>query len=444
MKIVSFNSQNSLRTQWVFLYFLLSSLVSACSTGPKSLPVIMGPTSEHSTQFSVLSHQTDDLELVAVEEKSLRLHFPVHSKQFERPHSPWKIDHALFKGLSSEKNYFLRVSQKHEDGTREIVDQRRFQPLQPNKNTLTFAIASCMDDSLQAVQKTLWHKVKNLKPDLVLMIGDNVYADRGLGYQAETIPQVLWDRHVETRNSVAFFRFDPLIPVLSIWDDHDYGVDNGDRTYSHKEQSLKTFKAFFPQTIISSGMKKGPGLSYSFLALGHRFIFLDNRFFRDPGSNPKGSHWGRRQEKWLESLLKQRTIPTYLIQGDQFIGNYHTFESLQRQHPEAFNRLRQLLIASRSPVVLISGDRHRSEVSRFSKNVFGYETFEITSSPIHAKTFPGHWKQYPNPDQLAGYEESSNFVLISSKAEKNKLNLNVKAYSEAIEPEFQLDLQVKR
>ena len=50
-------------------------------------------------------------------------------------------------------------------------------------------------------------------------------------------------------------------------------------------------------------------------------------------TNKKGTHWGYQQEKWLTRELSRNNKPAWLIQGDQFFGAYHRFESYEKRPP---------------------------------------------------------------------------------------------------------------
>ncbi len=441
MRHLRYQSLDFLKSSQVFIVSLFMTF--GCSSIPKKLPIIQGATDQNTTQVGILLPKDQKVNLLLIEKQYLRLHIPVRIRTSSRKNSSWKVIQAAFKGLSSQKEYLLKVTETI-DNEEKILDQRDLKTLPTQKSEVRFVLASCMDDSYAEDQIKMWRKVNSLKPDLILMAGDNVYADHTIGYKGPASSDTVWNRYVETRNLLEIFKFKKLIPILATWDDHDYGANDSNKNYPFKYDSLKTFSGFFPQKIISSSFRKGPGVSFVYKAFSHRFIFLDNRFFRSPKNDVDGTHWGTRQEKWLFSLLKEKPIPTYLIQGDQFFGAYHLFESLEREHPKSLERLQKAIQSSKSLVVFLSGDRHRTEITQIDKQYFGFQTYEITSSPIHAKTFPGGWEKFPNPRQIAGYEDGHSFVLIKSVASKKRIHLQVEAYNEKQEKVFERMLEVSR
>ena len=84
-----------------------------------------------------------------------------------------------------------------------------------------------------------WQLLIDQRPDLQLIIGDNVYAD-------STDYNHLWDSHVLERvNNRPFAEAVRLIPTYAVWDDHDYGPNNSDGTAKGKEHSLRAFNEVF-------------------------------------------------------------------------------------------------------------------------------------------------------------------------------------------------------
>jgi phosphodiesterase/alkaline phosphatase D-like protein len=270
----------------------------------------------------------------------------------------------------------------------------------------------------------------NKKPELLFMIGDNVYPDKGLGYNKATPPETLWSRYVETRNTLEIYFAQELIPIIATWDDHDYGINDGDRKYPYKEESKKTFFSFFAQEQSEGTTYESSGLGVASLlkGFGFQFYLMDDRYFRSaPQEANTETHWGIEQENWLNSHLKQDKSPAWILNGDQFFGAYHKFESYEGRHPENFKKLLGQWKNLKTPLVLLSGDRHLAELMAISKKEFGQNTFEITSSAIHAKTFPDAWKDSPNPRQMAGASGFFNYAVIEATS-KPKFSFDVTAY----------------
>lgn len=406
------------------IFMTLLWLVIAAS-GYGKIPILQGPTSPTQTQVAVLVKNDEILSFTLRSINTNKIYFPsyVHSYTFKESNS--KIIHAIFYDLEAGQSYQFKV----QNDRAEVVDTRRLKTWK-NKDFVDFSVASCMDDSYHELPKTIWQELASLKPDVLFLIGDNVYADR---HNEMPLPNGsndldLWQRYVETRNNLSLFYLDELIPIIAVWDDHDYGLNNGDSSYKFKNHSYQTFRAFFPQHPIDGLYELGPGISASLQINGQKFIFLDNRYFRQNKSGTRnGVHFGAIQDAWLLSQLSDDK-PTWLISGDQFFGGYHHFESFEGNFFQDFQSFISKLRSAASKVAFISGDRHLFELMEIEPSLLGYKSYEITSSGIHAKVYPSSWEREPNPRQLVGFANINNFALIRSKPLPD-WEINVKAFA---------------
>mgnify|MGYP006186197229 FL=1 len=78
---------------------------------------------------------------------------------------------------------------------------------------------SCNDQSLSQI---FWKNIQAYKPEVFLQIGDNVYAkDKSLGS--------LKDAYNDLKNNIYYQNFSSNTNILGIWDDHDYGKNDGSK-----------------------------------------------------------------------------------------------------------------------------------------------------------------------------------------------------------------------
>ena len=155
---------------------------------------------------------------------------------------------------------------------------------------------------------------------------------------------------------------------------------------------------------------------------------MDSRSFRSDARDGKtGTHWGEAQENWLFERLGGSSVPAWLINGDQYFGAYHKFESFEGNHPAAFRRFKERLKAAHAPVVLVSGDRHLAELMRIAPEEFGYETYEITTSAIHATLFPSLYEPEKNTRLVKGRADIHNYAIVDTEAAGNGRALSVDA-----------------
>lgn len=378
--------------------------------------ILQGPTTAKDARFAVLHGNQENLGACVGNTTSTCAYQPTEVIHKARPESDWTVTQFIFRGLNSKEALKLRI-----DNGKGVEDFRDFKLLAPEK-TLKFAVVSCMDDTFSEIQGPMWKSVLGKKPDVFFFIGDNVYGDKHLPPKEAATPTVLWHRYVDTRQTLEVFRSKNLIPTFAVWDDHDFGLNDGNGTYKYKNESRDIFLSFFPMQE-GFGLKRGPGVSSAITLAGQDFIFLDDRYFRS-----KETHWGNEQKEWLFKRLRENRNPVWLINGDQFFGGYHTFESFEGNHPVEFKAFRNRLRDIHKPLNFISGDRHLAEVMKIEPGQIGRETYELTSSGIHAKVFPDAFERHKNPRQVAGVAGEYNYMIVDSAVLNGELKVNLTAY----------------
>jgi alkaline phosphatase D len=124
----------------------------------------------------------------------------------------------------------------------------------------------------------IWDAINELKPELFIFLGDNIYGD-------STYMAVMLEKYTLLRNQPGFVKLKQSCPVIGTWDDHDYGADDAGVEYSKKRESQQLFLDFFDvprndprraQEGVYSSHISGP--------VGKRvqIILLDTRYFRSP------------------------------------------------------------------------------------------------------------------------------------------------------------------
>jgi alkaline phosphatase D len=294
------------------------------------------------------------------------------------------------------------------------------------KNINSFVIGSCTHQTIDMKQmQQVWQAVYQSKPDVIILGGDNVYTDYYLNYKLAQNRDNLARAFIHGLERIPLYSQDLLLPLLSTWDDHDYGMSDGNNTFKLKSDALSIFQA-----IYSPWIKINPSAiyqSYNTSNLEYDLYLLDGRSQRDPSGG--NSHLGVAQLNWLEQSLKKSSKESIIIKGDQFFGGYHRFESYQKDHPAEFERFKNILLQLKHLPVLISGDRHLSEhqLIRFENKTI----HEWTSSPMHSKLFPRteEQKATDNPNRKWVEDAKYNFL---------KFTLNQQLKVEAFDQQGQL------
>ena len=243
----------------------------------------------------------------------------------------------------------------------------------------------------------IWQAVKAWKPDAFVSLGDIIYADtedmslmQAMYAQMDTV-----SGFKALRNSCALY---------GIWDDHDYGENDGGASYVKRDAAQQLFLDFLREPIDSE-RRKTPGI-YDALYLDDekrvQLILLDTRFFRSdwvkddvtrmryrPVYGADKTMLGGTQWQWLEAQLRLPAQVRIIASGVQVINDTHGYECWGL-FPLERDRLFQLIHKTQaSGVVFISGDRHFAELSVMDGGV-GYPMYDLTSSGLTHTAQSGH------------------------------------------------------
>ena len=202
-----------------------------------ALAIMQGVTTGEQTQIVVLAEKSQEYSYSLRETGQDTTAAPTNKRISNALSQRWALHRLLFKGLKPATEYYLQVRSTL---TNDLLDTRRLRTLDPARRDLKFAFTSCMLDTYR--QDDIWEQMVKLNPDVIFLIGDNVYTDSVID---DPTPADLWRRNFETRDRIKLFRNKTLVPIVAVWDDHDYGKNNAGEDFPHKEESLKVFKEFF-------------------------------------------------------------------------------------------------------------------------------------------------------------------------------------------------------
>lgn len=291
-----------------------------------------------------------------------------------------------------------------------------------NANGLTsvkrFGFASC---NKQYLPQPLWKKILEEKPELFVWTGDVVYADtRDMGKLSN-----IYASELEQPEYKTFLA--SRIPVIGVWDDHDYGENDADKSYPQKKPSQQLFLDFIGEPKDSPRRTQDGIYTRYVLGTGAeavRFIMLDTRSERTSGE--KGDMLGSAQWKWLENELKSDTgAVTFIISSIQALPTQQKFEKWANI-PSSRDRLIKLIDASPAKnIIILSGDRHFAELSRL-KVPSGKTIWEITASGMtHSFRNPDEFRN-KNDLRVGPILDRLNYGLIDFDAQKKTVRIQAK------------------
>lgn len=305
------------------------------------------------------------------------------------------------------------------------------------------AIGSC---NRQDEDQRIWSDIRNEQPDLWIWLGDNIYGD------TEDM-EVLKKKYLRQKQNIPYDTFRQETPIIGIWDDHDYGVNDGDKRYPMRVESQALMMDFLDVPKESPYRRQEGGYqSYLFGRDGKqvKILLLDARYFRDElekntgyqryKPNQTGDILGETQWNWLEQELRNSTADIHLIgSGIQIIPEEHGFEKWAN-FPAARKKLLDLIVEIQpARTILISGDRHISEFSKQSLEGMEEELYEFTSSGLtHSySSFSGE----PNPHRIGEvvFDLSYGLILIDWEGTTPQIRFQMKGIGGTIQQTLELD-----
>ena len=178
-----------------------------------------------------------------------------------------------------------------------------------------------------------------------------------------------------------------------IWDDHDYGKNDGGGSYRFKEYAQDLYIDFW-DIPDNDPRANREGIYYQQLqninGLRVLFVGLDTRYFRSnieekddvylPNLEPDATFLGDEQWEWLKDTLKQEHDLLIMASSIQVLATEHRFEKWSNI-PSERNKLLTLLESLDSRVIVVSGDRHRAGLYQYN------DITEITASSLNRPTF---------------------------------------------------------
>ncbi|HEY1187450.1 MAG TPA: alkaline phosphatase D family protein [Gemmata sp.] len=288
------------------------------------------------------------------------------------------------------------------------------------------AFGSCVD---QDKPVPIFDTIAAAKPDLLLLLGDNMYAD--LDRKVKVTPDVIREKYAQVGKLPGFVKLKAACPMLATWDDHDYGKNDAGAEWEHKDGAQKEFHDFFG-TPNDSPRRTQKGVYHAEIygPPGKRVqvIMLDTRYFRGPlkkgpfdpktriapylpNTDAGATLLGADQWTWLEAQLQKPAELRLLVSSVQVVSEEHPFEKWTT-FPKEREKLYALLKSTgANGVMILSGDRHLADISVDSTSI-GYPLYDVTSSGFNQAS--KSWRApEPNSKRVAGMPFGDNFGFIT-------------------------------
>lgn len=282
-------------------------------------------------------------------------------------------------GLQPKTRYYYRfVIDEERDKYRDGKPPWSFQTAPGSASSFRIAFGSCARWQREPEQP-IWKVIPEFKPDAFFWLGDNVYAD-------SLDPDILAEELLRQREVPHIQSLLAETPQLAIWDDHDFGLNNHDRTNPMKEGALEVWKRLWPNPAF--GLPETPGVFFKYEYGGVDFFFLDGRYYRDPNSlsdDGNKTMLGQEQVEWLKrNLSASRAKFKVLVSGGTWTTSKGEGGDAWSSYQTERDRLFDWIMAEKiGGVILLSGDTHTGElnVARWSERG-GYDLYDFVASPL--------------------------------------------------------------
>lgn len=224
----------------------------------------------------------------------------------------------------------------------------------------------------------IYEAIHKMRPDVMLWLGDNTYL-REPDWNSRT--GILY-RNTHTRSLPEMQALMASAHNYAIWDDHDFGPNDSDGSFVHKDLTYEAFQLFWPNP--SFGVNGQKGITSAFQWGDIDFFLLDNRYFKSSNRRTTGERQilGEAQIEWLISALAFSQAPFKMVAvGGQVLNSAAVFENFSKYPAERELLLKRIEEEKIKGVIFLTGDRHHTELSKLV-NKAGNSVYDLTVSPL--------------------------------------------------------------
>ncbi|MBL6614598.1 MAG: alkaline phosphatase family protein [Reyranella sp.] len=302
--------------------------------------------------------------------------------------------------------------------TAALLPARLFAQSRPPLTRIAFG--SCAD---QDKPQPIWDAILAYHPDLFIFMGDNVYGDFNTADAANLKRAYALASQIEGYN-----RLRDKVNHLAVWDDHDYGINDGGGDFPHKAVSKDLFLDFWRvpagdirrtrEGIYDSHIIGPPGMRV-------QVILLDLRWFRSPlkptdqrgapgrerylpDPDPAKTMLGATQWAWLAEELRKPAELRLLVSSTQVLAEGHGWERWGNFPLERQKLIDTIRESGAKGVVLLSGDRHVGALYREMPSGMP-PLYEVTSSGLNMVYWAAN---EPGPNRVGALYPAANFGVV--------------------------------
>jgi alkaline phosphatase D len=284
---------------------------------------------------------------------------------------------VLLDGLSASTIYSYRVFLNTKERPSSVLQEFMTFPAEGHRGVVRVGFGHSL---IGPGEQTIWRSIARKKPHLFILMGDNIYSNT-------SGPRKQRSMYLQFRADPHFRAFAATTPIYAIWDDHDYGVNNSDRTQPGKKRSLATFNEVWPNPPSQAGNTKG--IWTRFTVGRAQFFRLDVRYHRCPNSEPDGpdkTMLGFEQRAWLlDGLAESSAVFKFLVSASSW--NCGGVASWNHQFTHEYDAILSEIAKRRtSGIILLGGDHHFHKIGvRPRESWGGYDLHEWMAGQLWNK-----------------------------------------------------------
>ncbi|TNV74182.1 hypothetical protein FGO68_gene4652 [Halteria grandinella] len=248
------------------------------------------------------------------------------------------------------------------------------------------------------------------------------------------------------------------MPVIGVWDDHDYGVNDGDSTslIKNEQRSMYLDALEVPPTgDVRRDTRKDEGLYFYQIVQKGGFkvliVMFDVRFHKTDEDT-----LGEKQWLWFSQVLEANRDANVILlgSGTQYMMGNRLFNA-EKWHNREVKRLLDTIdryIHPRTPLVLLSGDVHHAQFLNLGCVYKERKVLEMTSSGIthtcerNLKGFCTIALKGNTPDKFQASEiiVEFNYGLIEIDLEHQSISLKIMGLNQKVLLEHHIPIENPR
>lgn len=390
------------------LIFLFCFLVQIQIASQVQLGPFAGAVTDSSADFIVKVYSSQKVQIELFEDGNLNSIFS-ESAVSDTLYNYAKIN---IRGLKPNTQYYYRAIVNGTTSKR----WHSFKTFPKEQAGFSFGFGSCQQSSYSKWMPEIFPAAANDSLRFFIQIGDWTYPDtteKKYGYRFNEKFDLIEKSYQSKYNYNYPFASEVLsrMPIMYVYDDHDFAANNPDGTTPEKLNSVNGYKMFFPHYPLAN---ENNGIWQSFSFGDVDFFMLDTRSQRSPNENaldgngkfsPPVNHSllsgyeisGEDQLSWLMSSLKKSNAKWKIIVSSVLFnpgyGRALNSELLLDKYPwmkkdiidkwAGFPADRNALVSfvkenNIKNIIVISGDSHSSYIDDGSNSFFP----EISSSNL--------------------------------------------------------------